>query len=232
MKNPYLSRVDAATAKLLATVSGLDDVAVSQPSLLPGWDRAMVLTHLAANAEALLRVVEAAQRGQIGEVYPGGEAARNAAIEAGRGRPVVELEKRLREASMAAAAALASAPETVWDAACNGLGGQVKIGPGRVISRLREVEVHHVDLGCAYSPEDWPFEWVVEEMDRAMLKLPRRLPPGIAVYLAATDADQHWVAGSGEAVEIAGTTAQLFAWVTGRALSVSGRECPPLAPFS
>jgi hypothetical protein len=64
-----------------------------------------------------------------------------------------------------------------------------------------------------------------------MLALPRRLPEGIAVYLAATDADQHWVAGSGDALQVAGPTAQLFAWVTGRTTSVAGRECPPLAPF-
>ena len=109
--------------------------------------------------------------------------------------------------------------------------GEVHIGPGLVVSRLREVEVHHVDLDYGYKPEDWPFEWVMEEMDRAMLDLPSRLPPGEAVVLTATDADQHWVAGSGDATEVTGPTAQLFAWVIGRASHVNGVECPDLAPW-
>lgn len=231
MKSPYLARIDVATGKLLVTVSSLDDVAVSQPSLLPGWDRAMVITHLAANADGLRRAVEAAARGEVGEIYPGGQAARDAEIEGGRGRPARELGRRLQEACEAVAVALASAPDEVWDAPAVHISGEVRIGPGPVVGRLREVEVHHVDLDCGYSPEDWPFEWVLEEMDRAMLALPSRLPPDTAVVLDASDTDQHWVAGSGEAVEISGPTAQLFAWVTGRATSVGGRECPPLAPF-
>jgi hypothetical protein len=29
--------------------------------------------------------------------------------------------------------------------------------------RWREVEVHYVDLGLAYGPDDWPNDWVAEE---------------------------------------------------------------------
>ena len=231
MNSHYVARIATATDKLLATVSSLDDVAVAGPSLLPDWDRSMVVTHLAANADAYRRGVEAATRGEIGEVYPGGRPARNAEIEAGRARPALELERRLRRSCEALAEALTAAPDEVWSALALHPSGELKIGPGLVISRLREVEVHHVDLGCAYVPEDWPFEWVVEEMDRAMLDLPRRLPAGIAVVLAPTDTEQHWVAGSGDAVELSGTTAELFAWVTGRAVQVGGEECPPLTAW-
>ena len=105
------------------------------------------------------------------------------------------------------------------------------VGPGLVVARLREVEVHHVDLAYGYGPEDWPFAWVIEEMDRAMLDLPARLPTGTAVVLTASDAGQHWVAGSGDGVEIMGTTNDLFAWVTGRAPCVGEQECPPLKPW-
>ena len=232
MNNPHLARIASATERLLVTVSGLDDVAVAEPSLLPGWDRALLITHLAANADGVRRAVEAAGRGKIGEQYPGGRPARDAEIEAGRGRPALELERRLCTACDQLAGALVSAREEVWDAPALTTHGEVKVGPGLVVGRLREVEVHHVDLNCAYGPEDWPFAWVVEEMDRAMLGLPSRLPPDTAVVLAATDTDQHWVAGSGEAVEISGTTAALFAWVTGRASVVGDQECPPLKPWS
>ncbi|HTW06316.1 MAG TPA: maleylpyruvate isomerase family mycothiol-dependent enzyme [Acidimicrobiales bacterium] len=231
MDSPYLTRIESATARLLHTVAGLDDLAVGEPSLCPGWDRAMVITHLAANADGLSRVVEAASKGQVGEFYPGGAAARQAEIEAGRASPALELERRLAEACAHVMAVLVDAPQKVWDAPALHISGEVKIGPGPVVGRLREVEIHHVDLNCAYRPEDWPFGWVLEEMDRAMLGLPGRLPPGVALVLQSTDAGQRWVAGSGDAVEVAGPTAELFAWVTGRAAKVAGQDCPALGPW-
>ena len=231
MDSPYLGRIDAATSKVLSTVAKLDDAMVAEASLLPGWDRAMVLTHLSANAEGLARVVGAAGRGEVGELYPGGGQARDAAIEAGRGLKARDLEHRLRESSASAMSALRAAPGRVWDASTvHYRAGEVRIGT-MVVSRLREVEVHHVDLDYGYSPSDWPSEWVMEEMDRAMLELPSRLPPGLAVVLGATDTNQHWVAGSGDAVELDGTLGELFAWVAGRATTVDGQEAPELSPW-
>jgi len=231
MNNLYISRIDAATAKLLVTVSKLDDAAAAAPSLLPDWDRSMVVTHLAANADGVRRAVEAARAGQAVEVYPGGKAARVAEIEAGRAMPAQALLERLDVACRRLRESLGDATDDIWDAPAITSKGEVHIGPGLVVSRLREVEVHHVDLDYGYKPKDWPFEWVLEEMDRAMLDLPSRLPPGTAVVLTATDADQRWVAGSGDAVEVTGTTAELFAWVIGRASHVNGVESPALKPW-
>lgn len=231
MDSPYFGRIDAATSRLLSTVAELDDETVAGASLLPGWDRAMVLTHLSANAEGLARVVGAAGRGELVELYPGGREARDAAIGAGRGLQARDLEHRLRESCASVMSALRAAPGQVWDASTvHYRAGEVRIGV-MVVSRLREVEVHHVDLDFGYSPADWPSEWVMEEMDRAMFDLPSRLPPGLAVVLAATDTDQHWVAGSGEAVELDGTLGELFAWVAGRATTVDGQEAPDLGPW-
>lgn len=191
----------------------------------------MVLTHVAANADGVRRAIEAGARGQIGELYPGGKAARDADIEAGRALPARELESRLEVACDQLWSTLCAAPDEVWDAPAIGPKGEVPIGTGLVVGRLREVEVHHVDLAYGYEPDDWPFGWVIEEMERAMLDLPSRLPPGTAVVLAATDAGQHWVAGSGDAVEISGSTGELFAWVIGRSSHVGGLECPVLSPW-
>jgi maleylpyruvate isomerase len=227
---PYVARIATATTKLLETVGALGDAAMAQPSLLPGWDRAMVVTHLAANADGLHRVIEAAKVGEVGEFYPGGRPARDAEIEAGRGRPAVELYRRLEASCERAMASLQDASDELWHAPAVHPAGERQIG-ALVVARLREVEVHHVDLDAGYSPADWPSEWVMEEMDRAMLDLPARLPHGVAVVLAATDADQHWVAGSGEAVELAGPMAELFAWLTGRSATVGGSPAPALAPW-
>ena len=231
MHNRYLPRIDAATKKLLETVSRLDDDAASGPSLLPDWDRSMVIVHLSANADGVRRAVEAAARGEAGEVYPGGKSARDGEIEAGRALPARELQARLGDSCEQLWSALEAAPDEVWGSPAIGISGEVLVGAGLVVARLREVEVHHVDLAYGYAPDDWPFAWVVEEMERAMLDLPARLPTGIAVVLTASDAGQHWVAGSGSSLEISGTTGELFAWVTGRASHVGGLVAPVLRPW-
>ena len=127
--------------------------------------------------------------------------------------------------------AVEAAPDEVWGLPAIGISGEVTVGPALVVGRLREVEVHHVDLAYGYGPDDWPFGWVVEEIERAMLDLPARLPTGMAVVLSASDAGQHWVAGSGTSLEVSGTTGELFAWVTGRTSHVGGFEAPVLKPW-
>ena len=231
MDSPYTSRIEVATDKLLSTVAKLDDETVAMSSLLPGWDRAMVLTHVSAHAEGLVRAIEAAVRGEVAKLYPGGRQARDAEIEAGRGAKARDIGHRLEESSARVLSVIKAAPDEIWLApAVHYRLGEVRVGT-LVVSRLREVEIHHVDLDFGYSPADWPAEWVIEEMDRAMLDLPSRLSSGIAVVLVATDTDHHWVAGSGEAVELDGPLSELFAWVIGRAGAVGGQAGPDLAPW-
>ncbi|WP_207401052.1 maleylpyruvate isomerase N-terminal domain-containing protein [Actinomadura roseirufa] len=49
-----LDRIIAATEYLIITTGGLGDDDMRAPSLLPGWTRAHVLTHLAATPRAAL----------------------------------------------------------------------------------------------------------------------------------------------------------------------------------
>jgi len=231
VNNRYMPRIEAATSKLAETVSGLDDDAAAGASLLPAWDRSMVVIHLSASADGIRRAVEAAAKGGTGEVYPGDKPARDAEIEAGRAMPARELQARLLRSCELLWCVLEAAPDEVWGLPAIGILGEMPVGPGLVVGRLRELEVHHVDLAYGYGPDDWPFGWVVEEMERAMLDLPARLPTGMAVVLSASDAGQHWVAGSGTSLEVSGTTGELFAWVIGRATHVGGFEAPVLKPW-
>lgn len=231
MNNRCLPRIDAATRKLADTVSRLDDEAASGASLLPDWDRSMVVVHLSANADGVRRAVEAATRGDTAEVYPGGKPARDGEIEAGRAMPARELQARLGASCEQLWSALEAAPDEVWGLPAIGISGEVPIGTGLVVGRLREVEVHHVDLAYGYEPDDWPFAWALEEMDRAMLDLPARLPADIAVVLTASGTGQHWVAGSGSSLEVSGTVGELLAWVSGRASQVGGFDAPILKPW-
>src|SRR5918995_3450961 len=56
------------------------------PSRLPHWSIGHVLTHLARNADSMVRVFDAAERGEVIDRYEGGVARRNAEIEAGATR--------------------------------------------------------------------------------------------------------------------------------------------------
>ena len=48
-----LGRLAAATTRLLATATAISDTQAREPSLLPGWSRGHVLTHIARNADGL-----------------------------------------------------------------------------------------------------------------------------------------------------------------------------------
>jgi len=76
--------------------------------------------------------------------------------------------------------------------------------------RLREVEVHHVDLAAGYRPNDWPLSFghrLLHEV-AADLDLPLVLQP--------LDTGHPIVVGTGGPV-VSGTACALAAWLIGRA---------------
>src|ERR687888_67400 len=72
--------------------------ALAQNSILPGWTRGHVVTHLARNADALRNLLYWARTGERTPMYPSYEA-RNSAIEMGAGRPLPEQLEDLQGAS-------------------------------------------------------------------------------------------------------------------------------------
>ncbi|MGH9017274.1 MAG: maleylpyruvate isomerase N-terminal domain-containing protein, partial [Acidimicrobiales bacterium] len=164
----------AADDRLRRTLHGLDDGAVARPSLLPGWTVGHVLTHLARNADSHVRVLTAAREGRAVEQYPGGGRQREQDIDAGAGRPTAEIVEDVRHTTAALEASWAAMTADDWQA--HGLSGGTPWPcaemPG---SRWREVEVHHADLGLAYTPADWPDDFVVRELPLALAGLDRRV---------------------------------------------------------
>src|SRR4051812_336966 len=88
--------IDEATAHLLRTIDGLTDDQARGDSLLPGWTRGHVLTHIARNAEALINLTVWARTGVRTPMYASREV-RAATIEAQSGRPADELQKDIVE---------------------------------------------------------------------------------------------------------------------------------------
>ncbi|HUR14020.1 MAG TPA: maleylpyruvate isomerase N-terminal domain-containing protein [Mycobacteriales bacterium] len=109
----------ASHARLLTAVEGLSDAEVRAPSLLPGWSVGHVLTHLARNADSVVRrLVAAAEQRQVTQ-YEGGADGRAADIEAGAGRPAAELLRDLAEACAALDARVAVVTDEVWWSGCS-----------------------------------------------------------------------------------------------------------------
>ena len=82
-----LDEMAAVTDRLLQSVDSMSPEAVAGPSLMPGWTRGHVLTHLARNADAITNLVLAARTGDGRPMYVGGPEGREAAIQAGADRP-------------------------------------------------------------------------------------------------------------------------------------------------
>jgi maleylpyruvate isomerase len=202
----------AAHDRLLASLNGFSDDAAREPSLLPDWTRGHVLTHLARNADSNTHIFRAAQRGEIAPQYPGGAEQRAHDIEAGAGRPVVELVQDVATACATLESAWADTTDEVW---ATGKGGSIQRGPHSlpewVFRRWREVEIHHVDLALGYGFDDWPPAYVREELRRGAMAYRATQPMG---------------AGEFPPPVLALPPPQRLAWLTGRS-QPAGLPEPP-----
>ena len=148
-----------------------------QSSLLPGWTRGHVLSHLARNADAMVRTLSGTARGEKIPMYDG-EDARAADIQAGAGRPAAELAADVVETAGRLEQTWSTLDDADWrhDAV-------TREGPVPAIRligmRWREVEIHHVDLADGYGPGDWPASFVAPLLPS--LLDPRRIGPAAAV---------------------------------------------------
>ena len=168
-----------AHADLLAALQSLTDEQARSASLLPDWTVGHVLTHIARNADGFVAMVEAANRGEVGDQYPGGFEQRNGDIETGALRSAAELVADVTAACARLEAAWAATGSTGW-----GGTGQSLVGPLPVNSlpfrRWRETVVHHAD--CGFTSEgwrDWPTEYVRLELEQMTMLWASRKPMGM-----------------------------------------------------
>jgi maleylpyruvate isomerase len=201
-----------ADQRLVRTVDGLPAEDVAQPSLLPGWTRAHVLAHLALNGEALEAVLSAAARGESRPMYDSPET-RDRDIEELAGAEVDELRERLLASTHCFSRAASAMPAEHWRRRFERTPGGPTFSVATVpLMRLREVEIHHADLGTDYSAADWPHAFV-EVLVESMTKRPYPQP----FRVLARDLARTWDFGDGEPVAtVTGDAAALAWWLTGR----------------
>lgn len=206
-----LGLVETGTALCRDEITGLDEAAYEAPSLLPGWSRKHLVAHLAANAEAVGRLLHWARTGERTPMYSSPEQ-RNADIEAGARRSGAALTAWFDQSATTLSGALAAMGPEQWSR-------EVVTAQGRTVPasetpwmRSREVLVHAVDLGTGLAFADLPESFLTRLRDEI---LARR-------------------AGDG-APELIGPLPEVTAHLAGRASSgvrtVDGRPAPALSPW-
>jgi maleylpyruvate isomerase len=220
-----------ATQRLVRTVDGLDDGALAEPSGLPDWTRAHVVAHLALNAEGMAGVLEGRILGEPTTMYASDQARSDDIEELAKARRT-ELRNRFMAGTTLMADAVERLPDEYWTETFERTPG------GRVIRyaaipgmRLREVEIHHVDLAAGFEPSGWSDAFSAHLIG-AMIK---RNPSEASFRVLATDLATTWVVGDdpGESgTTVSGPAGDLAWWLTGRppaeSLTSSAGDLPPV----
>ncbi|WP_240796516.1 maleylpyruvate isomerase family mycothiol-dependent enzyme [Streptomyces sp. RFCAC02] len=206
--------------RLRALLPALTDGAEREPSALPGWSRAHLLSHVEGVALAQARQARYALRGELVEVYDGGRPARAAAIEAGAVRGAAELRTAVTAALDSAADAWSAVGPDDW-------GRRVAYRDGVLLDALlawwREVEIHTADARLGSGTREWRREFCAHALDF----LAPRAPEGVRLTLVATDGpERRTLGGAGRPLTVAGRLTDLTAWLAGRA--PEGQTTPPV----
>jgi maleylpyruvate isomerase len=228
---PHLLETVAATTRYLDALTVLDEPDVRADSLLPGWSRGHVVTHVARNADGLRNLLVWARTGVETPQYPSWEQ-RNTDIDSGAGRTPGELLADSQEAAERFAEEVSRLSAEHWEAPVRMFSGPEPLPARNVLrSRRTEVEVHHADLGIGYTAADWP-----EDFSRMLVaRVQQDRADGPSLVLSATDVEVLWKVGPGQGPEISGTLADLAWWLIGRGdgagLVSSSGELPRLGKW-
>lgn len=235
-----LAELRASTSALLA---GLDeqrwsDSDMRAPSLLPGWTRGHVLTHVARNADGIAATLAGALRDEIVPRYPKGPAGRNADIEAGAGRSAVDLLADVRDSAERLDRLFGAVTDaSAWDRPTD----RERPAWSWLPARWREVEIHRADLAGRYGAADWPATFVDYLLPRLAGEVGKRAEQPLRIEVAADGSTTTGLGGSvwtsgdgGDPVVVRGPDWALLAWLAGRPTLAGDRLSarPELAPWS
>jgi maleylpyruvate isomerase len=226
-----LEWVADGTRLLLAGLSRLGEAELDGPTLLPGWNRRYLLSHLANNAGALRNLLHWARTGEERRMYASGDQ-RAADIAAGATAPAAQLRSLVESSAQALRADLDTMPLEAWSAQVITAQGLTRYATEIPWMRVREVYIHAVDLDAGTSFGDLPASFLSALLDDIAA---RRSTVGSspALSLTAADTGATWqVKGEGDPVPVAAPLAPLAEWLAGRPvaglLDTSGAPVPDL----
>jgi maleylpyruvate isomerase len=171
------------SAQIAATIEGLDrsqraldqqlaslELDPSTPSLLPGWTLAHVLTHIARNADSVLRMLSGLPQ------YWMGSTSRTADIELGSSRSWSALVDDVATTSNAVTSVMRDVVN--WSGTVSSIAAE---RPKQTLPALRrrEVEIHRIDLGLGYGFADLPHDFVRADTRLLEMLWKARQPMGL-----------------------------------------------------
>jgi maleylpyruvate isomerase len=217
---PYLEETVLATSRYLATVHGLTDDQARAGSLLPGWSRGHVVTHLSRNADALCNLLQWALTGDESPMYRSQEH-RDADVEAGSGRRATELVRDAEHSSDRYERMARMLPADRSEVMVSRTPGSPPFPVADVgAMRWTEVEVHHADLGLGYTAADWPVELLTHLLERRQRELAE---DGRDLVLDVEDLGRRVEVGDGGPT-VRGAASDVVRWLLGRG-DGSGLAC-------
>lgn len=214
-----------AFADVLARI---EDDDLSAPSLLPGWDRRHLIAHVAANADALVRLASWAATGVETPMYSSKEA-RADEIEAGSQLPAAALRRWFTTSRQRLSQELLMLSQDAWSS-------KVRTAQGRVVAaseipwmRAREVMVHAVDLNADFDFEGLPEDFLDALITDACAKRSANPEHPSVRAIDEKTARTYVVHGDQPAISVTAPIAVLAEWLTGRGTPAKGR--PTLPPW-
>jgi len=203
------------TERLLSDLAELSDDALHKPTALPGWSRRYLLSHVAANADALRNLVHWARTGEERRMYASAEQ-REAGIAAGAALPAPGLRAWIASSAAALAADLDAMPAGAWEAKVITAQGLTRSASEIPWMRDREIYIHAVDLDAGTGFGDLPPEFLTMLLDDVTSRRSAK-GGGPALAIAASDTGHAWeIAGAGAHIPVTAPLADLAAYLTGR----------------
>lgn len=156
-EDALLSIVHRGTADFGRHLEALNETEFAAESVLPGWSRGHVVSHVASNARAIGRLVDWAHSGVESPMYVSRDV-RNAEIAAGAALEPAALRELFADSAAELDEKWAILSESEWaHPVRNGQGALVPVS-ATVWMRAREVWVHGVDLNVGAAFGDFPHE--------------------------------------------------------------------------
>ena len=210
-----LEEVRSASDRLVATIEQLAATGMAEASLLPGWNRAHLLTHIARNADGARNLLLAVRSGRAVRMYASPEL-READIATGAGRPADVVLADAIESSRRFVLDAESMPVHLWSGELpSGSAATAPVGATMPLRmRLREVELHHVDLATGYGFRDTPERLLRQLLEDVIRTVAEK---GVAVRSPVTREGQEWTVETGGATHaVSGPPDEMLGWLSGR----------------
>jgi maleylpyruvate isomerase len=226
----HLDELADAERRLADDLAARDADWAAAASALPGWRRTHVVAHLLGNAEGLSNLATWARTGVHTPMYPS-SATRAAEIERRAQMPWHDLleEQQRRAQELGGELRALTEPVAVRD---------LRLGSGSPVNvcdlaatRIREVEIHRVDLAADYRPTSWSATFTLRTLGQVVpfFRDHRDVPVHL---LRAVDTGTCWQVGQA-GPDLTGRAADLLGWLLGRrhdGVTTSTGDATPPAP--